>query len=79
VEAERPQIERLDDKLDQWGRPKRALATPIDAMPEEQRAKAYEQLEEQMAREARRAAGGGGSSGGGPQAQAQQQQQQQQQ
>ncbi|KAF8066269.1 hypothetical protein HT031_002592 [Scenedesmus sp. PABB004] len=50
-EASRPRVEKFEDELDQWGRPKKRLATPIDAMPEEQQAKAYAELEKQQARE----------------------------
>lgn len=49
--AERPVIEKFDDELDQWGRPKKKLANPIDVMPEDQQQKAYEQLEKQMEKE----------------------------
>jgi hypothetical protein len=55
-------VERIEDELDQWGRPKKRLANPIDAMPEDQQAKAYAELDKQLAREERRAGGGDGSS-----------------
>eukprot|EP00879_Flechtneria_rotunda_P022186 GHRR01023409.1.p1 GENE.GHRR01023409.1~~GHRR01023409.1.p1 ORF type:complete len:275 (+),score=79.98 GHRR01023409.1:404-1228(+) len=53
-EAQRPVVERFEDELDQWGRPKKKLANPIDVMPEDQQQKAYEQLEKQMEKEQRR-------------------------
>jgi hypothetical protein len=53
-QPERPVIEKFEDELDQWGRPKRRMASPIDAMPEDAQGKAYEQLEQQLAKEARR-------------------------
>lgn len=40
----RPVIEKIEDELDQWGRPKKALRTPIDALPPDAQAKALEQL-----------------------------------
>ena len=35
AEAQRPKVEKIDDELDQWGRPKKRLANPIDVMPED--------------------------------------------
>lgn len=40
----RPTLEKFEDELDQWGRPKKALRTPIDALPPDAQAKALEQL-----------------------------------
>lgn len=34
-EAERPKVEQIEDELDQWGRPKKKLANPIDVMPDD--------------------------------------------
>jgi hypothetical protein len=28
-------VEKIEDELDQWGRPKKRLSNPIDAMPED--------------------------------------------
>lgn len=28
-------MEKIEDELDQWGRPKKRLSNPIDAMPED--------------------------------------------
>lgn len=50
----RPVVDKIDDELDQWGRPKKAGKTPIDALPAEAQAKARAQLEEQAARDAER-------------------------
>jgi hypothetical protein len=63
----RPKLETIDDELDQWGRPKKAARTPIDALPEDAQAKALEQLEKQMGDEPGRGHGaaGGGEAGGG--------------
>eukprot|EP00878_Enallax_costatus_P037279 GHUV01042097.1.p1 GENE.GHUV01042097.1~~GHUV01042097.1.p1 ORF type:complete len:207 (+),score=71.64 GHUV01042097.1:1019-1639(+) len=47
-QSDRPTIEKFEDELDQWGRPKKRLSNPIDVMPEDQQQKAYEQLEKQM-------------------------------
>lgn len=55
--AERPVVEKFEDELDQWGRPKKRQANPIDVMPEDQQQKAYEQLEKQLEKEERRARG----------------------
>lgn len=46
--ASRPQVERIEDELDQWGRPKKKLASPIDVMPPEAQQKALQQLAEQQ-------------------------------
>jgi hypothetical protein len=63
----RPLIERFEDDLDQWGRPKRRVVTmPTAALPPEQRKKAEEQLEEEYERKERRALGGGGAAEAGP-------------
>ncbi|WIA14050.1 hypothetical protein OEZ86_012570 [Tetradesmus obliquus] len=55
-EKERPTIEKFDEELelDQWGRPRKRLANPIDVMPEDKQAKAYEELEKQLERQAER-------------------------
>lgn len=34
-EAQRPTVEKIEDELDQWGRPKKRLANPIDVMPDD--------------------------------------------
>lgn len=34
-EAKRPTVEKIEDELDQWGRPKKRLANPIDVMPDD--------------------------------------------
>jgi hypothetical protein len=61
----RPIIERFDDDLDQWGRPKKKLVTlPTAALPPEQRKKAEEQLEEDERKEERRRGGGDGGGEG---------------
>jgi len=64
----RPMIERFDDDLDQWGRPKKRVVTmPTEALPPEQRKKAEEQLEEEYERKEGRggAAAAAGEDGGG--------------
>jgi hypothetical protein len=55
-EKVRPTIEKFDDELelDQWGRPRKRMANPIDVMPEDKQAKAYEELEKQLERQADR-------------------------
>jgi len=50
----RPRVERIEDELDQWGRPKKAARTPLDALPAEAQAKALQQLEEREGAEAER-------------------------
>jgi hypothetical protein len=47
-------VEKIDDELDQWGRPKKPARTPIDALPAEAQEKALQQLEEREAGEAER-------------------------
>lgn len=37
-EAVRPTVEKIEDELDQWGRPKKRLANPIDVMPDDMQA-----------------------------------------
>lgn len=37
-EAQRPKVEKFEDELDQWGRPKKRLSNPIDVMPEDMQA-----------------------------------------
>ncbi|KAI8476345.1 MAG: hypothetical protein J3K34DRAFT_401981 [Monoraphidium minutum] len=48
----RPRVESIDDELDQWGRPKKAARTPIDALPAEAQEKARAELEQQAGPEA---------------------------
>jgi hypothetical protein len=51
-EKSRPQVERIEDELDQWGRPKKKLITsPIEAMPADAQEKAYKDLEKQFSEE----------------------------
>jgi hypothetical protein len=33
--AKRPTVEKIEDELDQWGRPKKKLSNPIDVMPDD--------------------------------------------
>ncbi|GBF91994.1 hypothetical protein Rsub_04718 [Raphidocelis subcapitata] len=68
----RPRVERIEDELDQWGRPKKSARTPIDALPLEAQERALQQLEKQAGGEAerealqreRRARGGAGAGAG---------------
>lgn len=54
-ERKRPTLEAMDDGLDLYGRPKKSVAeSPLAVMPEDQRAKAEQQLEKDLEREARR-------------------------
>lgn len=65
-ENKRPVVEQVEDGLDMWGRPKRQVGeSPLAVMPEQERAKAEVQLEQQQATEARRAGGGNSSSSAG--------------
>lgn len=51
-ENSRPQVEKIEDELDQWGRPKKKLITsPIEAMPADAQEKAYKELEKQFSSE----------------------------
>lgn len=45
----RPKLEAIEDELDQWGRPKKAARTPIDAMPEDAQEKLRAEWDKQGA------------------------------
>jgi hypothetical protein len=56
----RPVVEKFEDELDMFGRPKKVVVTsPLEVMPDEERSKAEVKLEEQMRRDERRASQGG--------------------
>ncbi len=44
----------IEDDLDQWGRPKKAARTPIDALPADAQEKVLAQLEKKEEEEAER-------------------------
>jgi hypothetical protein len=73
--ASRPKLDTIEDELDQWGRPKKAQRTPIDALPPDAQEKALQQLEKQEGGGggARREARGGPAAGEGAQEQEQEQ------
>jgi hypothetical protein len=54
AEDDRPVVERMNDELDMYGRPKKQLTSPAAVLPEEQQVRVAQQLAEQEAKEQRR-------------------------